>query len=56
MLVNCDAKALEWVTLAELSQDPVAKRELEEKIDQHTSNQSLFNLPTRKVAKLYLFR
>lgn len=56
MLVNLDAKALEWICATFLSQDPVAIKEQENNEDIHTNNQQRFGLPTRLTAKTYLFR
>lgn len=56
MLVNLDAKALEWVCAAYLSQDKVAIQELVDNVDVHSSNQQRFGLPDRLTAKVYLFR
>jgi len=56
MIVNCDAKALEWVVGAYLSQDKVAMQEIRDKVDQHSLNQKAFNLPSRLIAKTFVFR
>ena len=56
MLVNIDAKQLEWVAAVFWSQDPVGINELEQEFDLHGDNQSRFKLPTRLVAKTLLFR
>jgi DNA polymerase I-like protein with 3'-5' exonuclease and polymerase domains len=62
MIVNVDAKSLEWCTYLYLSQDPVGIEEWEgvvldpDKNDIHTANQTAFNLPSRLVAKVFLFR
>lgn len=56
MLLNVDAKALEWVCKTYLSQDPIAIDELINEIDQHTDNQTKFNLPSRYIAKIFVFR
>lgn len=56
MLVKCDAGQLEWRTLVELSRDEIALQEILNKEDTHTKNQHLFNLPSRLIAKIYLFR
>lgn len=56
MLINLDAKALEWICAAYLSQDPVAIKEQEDGVDVHSDNQQRFGLPTRLTAKTYLFR
>ncbi len=56
MLIQCDAKQLEWRTLLELSQDEVGITEVLEKQDAHALNQVAFDLPSRLIAKIYLFR
>lgn len=60
MLINVDAKALEWVVCAHLSKDPVAMREICDNIDQHTENQKMLGLPDGKegrlIAKIFVFR
>lgn len=47
---------MEWRTLVELSRDPVALAEIIDKEDTHSKNQVLFDLPSRLIAKIYLFR
>lgn len=56
MIVQADAKSLEWVVGAYLSQDKVAIDEIWNEIDQHSLNQKAFNLPTRLIAKTFVFR
>ena len=56
MLLNADAKALEWVCAAYLSQDKKAIQEIHGEIDQHTDNQTRFGLPSRLIAKTFVFR
>ena len=56
MLVNIDAKQLEWVAAVFWSQDPVGIKELEQEFDLHADNQSRFGLPDRLTAKTLLFR
>jgi DNA polymerase I-like protein with 3'-5' exonuclease and polymerase domains len=56
MIVNCDAKSLEWVVGAYLSQDQVAIKEIWDEIDQHSLNQKAFGLPSRLIAKVFVFR
>lgn len=56
MLVTVDAAQLEWRVAAELSRDATAIQEITDKIDFHSLNQETFNLPTRLIAKTYLFR
>lgn len=54
--VSVDAKALEWVAIAFLSQDQVAINEIIAGVDQHSLNQKAFGLPTRHIAKIFVFR
>ena len=62
MIVNVDAKSLEWCTYLFLSQDPVGIDEWNgvindpTKYDIHKANQAAFNLPSRLIAKVFLFR
>lgn len=56
MLVACDASQLEWRTALQLSQDPVGIAEVVASADAHSLNQAAFNLPSRLIAKIYLFR
>jgi DNA polymerase I-like protein with 3'-5' exonuclease and polymerase domains len=56
MLLNFDAAQLEWRALAHLSKDKVALEEINNKIDGHADNQKRFNLPSRLIAKVFLFR
>jgi len=62
MIVNVDAKSLEWATYLFLSQDPVGIEEWHgvvndpSKHDIHKANQVAFNLPSRLIAKVFLFR
>ena len=56
MLLQADAKALEWVCAAYLSQDKVAYEEIWNNVDQHTDNQMRFGLPSRLIAKTFVFR
>jgi DNA polymerase I-like protein with 3'-5' exonuclease and polymerase domains len=56
MLINADAKGLEWVCAVFSSQDPTGLREILNEEDQHADNQQQFNLPDRRTAKFFLFR
>lgn len=56
MLVNVDAKYLDWLAAAYLSQDSVAMQEIWSGFDLHTDNQKVFGLPSRLIAKVFLFR
>ena len=55
-ILNGDAKALEWVAATYLSQDEVARKEIWDGVDQHTDNQTRLGLPTRLIAKTFVFR
>lgn len=61
-VVNVDAKSLEWCTYLWLSQDKVGIEEWHNvvndpsKFDIHKDNQTKFNLPSRLIAKVFLFR
>ncbi len=56
MLIQCDASQLEWRVATELSGDTVALSEILNKEDTHSKNQLAFNLPSRLISKIYLFR
>ena len=56
MIVNADAKALEWVVGTYLSKDKIAKEEILNQEDQHSKNQKAFGLPSRLIAKKFVFR
>ena len=56
MIVNSDVKSLEIHTAAFLSQDKVLMNELWGGFDLHTDNQTRFILPSRHVAKFFIFR
>ena len=56
MLIQCDASQLEWRVALELSQDPVGIQEVLNKEDTHSLNEKAFSLPSRLIAKIYLFR
>lgn len=56
MIVNCDGKAIEWYAGSFLSGCPVAREELINNYDIHSANVAAFGLPTRLVAKTFLFR
>jgi len=56
MLIACDASQLEWRTAVELSGDQVGLTEIVEGLDTHSLNQVAFDLPSRLIAKIYLFR
>jgi len=51
MLLQADAKQLEWVGATYFSQDQTALKEIWNEVDQHSDNQKRFGLPSRLVAK-----
>ena len=56
MLIKVDAKGLEWRTAVELSRDETALKEIIDGADQHEDNRIRFGLPSRLIAKTFLFR
>lgn len=56
MLLQADAKQLEWVGATYLSQDQTALEEIWKEVDQHADNQARFGLPSRLIAKTFVFR
>lgn len=56
MLLQADAKQLEWVGATFLSQDSTAIQEIWGSVDMHSDNQKKFNLPSRLIAKTFVFR
>jgi len=56
MLIQGDANALEWRAAAFLSQDMTAHKEIWAEVDQHTDNQLRLGLPSRLIAKTFVFR
>lgn len=56
MLIQCDASQLEWRTILELANEQVGIAEILEGEDTHAKNQTAFELPSRLIAKIFLFR
>jgi DNA polymerase I-like protein with 3'-5' exonuclease and polymerase domains len=56
MLIQGDANALEWRAAAFLSGDKTAHAEIWGEVDQHTENQKRLGLPSRLIAKTFVFR
>lgn len=56
MLINADVKSLEIVAAAYLSRDEILIQEIRNKVDTHGDNQKRFGLPTRLIAKTFVFR
>lgn len=55
-ILQADASQLEWRTAVELSHDQVGLQEIINGEDTHSLNQAAFSLPSRLIAKIYLFR
>ena len=62
MIINVDFKSLEWITYLYLSQDKTGIEEWinvvnnPKEYDIHRANQEAFKLPSRLIAKVFLFR
>jgi len=56
MLLCCDASQLEWRVALELSNETVGIQEILKGEDTHANNQKAFDLPSRLIAKIFLFR
>jgi DNA polymerase I-like protein with 3'-5' exonuclease and polymerase domains len=56
MLLQADARQLEWIGATYLSQDQTAIEEIWNNVDQHADNQQRFGLPARLIAKTFIFR
>jgi hypothetical protein len=56
MMVQGDAKGLEWRTIVILSDDKTGIDEIQAGADTHELNRVEFKLPTRLISKIYLFR
>lgn len=56
MIISVDHEGLEWVTAVYLSQDKVGIQEIWDGVDQHSDNQRRFTLPSRVIAKKFVFR
>jgi DNA polymerase I-like protein with 3'-5' exonuclease and polymerase domains len=56
LILKADAKQLEWRVKAYLSRDPIAIEEILAGVDMHSVNQAAFGLPSRLIAKVYVFR
>ncbi len=55
-LVNVDVKSLELFVAADWYDDKVLKNELLQKIDLHAENQERWKLPSRVLAKIFVFK
>jgi DNA polymerase I-like protein with 3'-5' exonuclease and polymerase domains len=54
--MNIDIRSTEWIAINWFSQDKVGCQEIISGADTHTLNQEKFNLPTRTIAKVFIFR
>lgn len=55
-LLAIDGSQLEWRVALQLSDEDVGRQEVINGEDAHSLNQVAFTLPTRHIAKIYLFR
>jgi len=57
MLIQVDAKAIEWVVCVYLAQDKMGIQELTyQNYDMHSENMKAFGFPSRLIAKIFIFR
>jgi DNA polymerase I-like protein with 3'-5' exonuclease and polymerase domains len=56
MIIKCDAAQLEWRVKVWMAQDETGIREIQGGEDLHTDNQNYFGLPSRLIAKIYIYR
>lgn len=56
MILNVDAAQLEWRAVVHLAKDKIAIDEINNGLDFHSDNQKRFKLPSRLIAKVFLFR
>ena len=56
MLINADVKSLEIFVAEDRYKDDVLHTELSNKLDLHALNQERFKLPTRTIAKIFIFK
>ena len=56
ILIHCDVKSLELVTAAYLSRDETLIGEIKAGTDIHEANRARFDLPERRIAKIFVFR
>lgn len=56
MILKVDGKAIEWRAAVDLSNDKIGIQEILDGVDQHEDNRQRFNLPTRLIAKTFIFR
>jgi DNA polymerase I-like protein with 3'-5' exonuclease and polymerase domains len=56
MLLKVDAAQLEWRVKVFLAQDPVGMEEIQKSFPIHDNNKEVFGLPTKTIAKNFLYR
>ncbi|SRR5258706_128667 len=56
MLLKVDATQLEWRVKVWMAQDKVAMQEIKDGVKFHEDNQKRFNLPTKTIAKNFLYQ
>lgn len=56
MLINADARQLEWRAVLHQANDKVGIEEIMNGVDIHAANKAEFQLPERVIAKVFLFR
>lgn len=56
MIVNADAAQLEWRCAVHLANDPVGIEEIYNGVKIHDRNKETFNLPSKLIAKKFIFR
>lgn len=56
MLLKADAAQLEWRVKVFMSQDRVGMEEIANGLDLHTDNVKVFGLPSRLIAKIFIYR
>lgn len=56
MILKADAAQLEWRVKVWLAQDSVGMKEIDSGFDLHSDNQQVFGLPSRLIAKIFIYR
>jgi len=56
MLINMDVKSLEVCVAADMAKDKIMIQEITERQDMHKNNQDALGLPSRLIAKVFIFR
>jgi DNA polymerase I-like protein with 3'-5' exonuclease and polymerase domains len=56
MLINMDVKSLEVCVAEDMAKDKIMIQEITERQDMHKNNQDALGLPSRLIAKVFIFR